>query len=68
MKNGWRLFLLLVIPLAFAIYLRGDFAYPVRGDYSDLAISHLPNAEFLRDSLLRGEIPLWSPLLFGGYP
>ncbi len=68
MKGRWRLLLLLVIPLAFAIYLRGEFAYPVRGDYSDLAISHLPNAEFLRDSLLRGEIPLWSPLLFGGYP
>lgn len=68
MKLSWKFLLLLILPLAFLIYLGGDFAYPVRGDYSDLAISHLPNAEFLRRSLINGEIPMWSPLLFAGYP
>lgn len=67
--NKWqRCLILLIIPLAFLFYLQGNFAYPVRGDYSDLVISHLPNAEFLRRSLANGEIPLWSPLLFAGYP
>jgi hypothetical protein len=68
MKRSWKFLLLLCIPIAFLLYLRGDFAYPVRGDYSDLVITHLPNAIFLRNSLLSGEIPLWSPLIFAGYP
>lgn len=66
--RSWKILLLVIIPLAFLVYLGGDFAYPVRGVYSDLAISHLPNAGFLRQSLLAGELPLWSPLLFAGYP
>lgn len=68
MRRLARYLVLVLIPLAFGFYLRGDFAFPVRGDYSDLVISHLPNAEFLRQSLLQGTVPLWSPLLFGGYP
>lgn len=68
MRQRAKLLALLIIPLAFLLYVQGNFAYPVRGDFSDLTISHLPNAEFLRASLLRGEIPLWSPLLFAGYP
>jgi hypothetical protein len=68
MKIPWKVLLLLLFPLGFLIFLGGDFAYPVRGLYSDLAISHYPNAEFLRLSLAHGEIPLWSPLLFAGYP
>jgi hypothetical protein len=68
MKFPWKTLLLLVFPLAFLLFLGRDFAYPIRGLYSDLAISHYPNAEFLRSSLVKGEIPLWSPLLFAGYP
>lgn len=68
MKSFWKYSLPLIVPLAFLFYLGGNFAFPVRGDYSDLAITHLPNAEFLRNSLLSGEIPLWSPLIFAGYP
>lgn len=68
MKFPWKTLTLLVFPLAFLLFLGGDFAYPIRGLYSDLAISHYPNAEFLRLSLAKGEIPLWSPLLFAGYP
>lgn len=68
MKLSWKAILLIIFPVAFLIFLGGDFAYPVRGSYSDLAISHYPNAVFLRQSILGGEIPLWSPLLFGGYP
>lgn len=68
MKLPSKTLLLLVFPLAFLFFLGGDFAYPIRGMYSDLAISHYPNAIFLRSSLANGEIPLWSPLLFAGYP
>lgn len=68
MKLPRKAILLLLFPLAFLIFLGGDFAYPVRGSYSDLAISHYPNAIFLRQSIADGELPLWSPLLFAGYP
>ncbi|HEY44630.1 MAG TPA: YfhO family protein [Anaerolineae bacterium] len=37
--------------------------------YSDLLISHWPNAHFLRQSLLKwGQIPLWNPITLGGAP
>jgi len=68
MKRSWTYLVFLILPIIFLVYLQGNFAFPVRGDYSDLAISHLPNAEYLRQSLLKGEIPLWSPRIFAGYP
>ncbi|HWQ03855.1 MAG TPA: hypothetical protein VN452_00715 [Longilinea sp.] len=68
MKRAWTYLFLLILPFIFLVYLQGNFAFPVRGDYSDLVISHLPNAEFLRQSLMKGEIPLWSPRIFAGYP
>ena len=47
----------------------GEYAYPQTSNYSDLTISHLPYAEYIRSSLLRfGEIPLWYPAIFGGIP
>jgi hypothetical protein len=37
--------------------------------YSDLLISHWPNAHFLRTEIRdRGEIPLWNPLILSGAP
>ncbi len=36
---------------------------------SDLLISHLPNAEYLRASLAKfGQVPLWNTALFAGQP
>lgn len=43
--------------------------YQYGSPFSDLMISHLPNAEYLHDSLLRyGQWPLWNALIFAGQP
>jgi hypothetical protein len=40
-----------------------------QGQFSDLLISHLPNAEYLRDSLWRyHQWPLWNAQIFAGQP
>jgi len=39
------------------------------GAYSDLLISHWPNAAFVRHSLIEwGQIPLWNPMILSGAP
>ncbi|MEK6587934.1 MAG: YfhO family protein [Chloroflexota bacterium] len=39
------------------------------GEFSDLLISHWPNAAFLRRSLTEwGQIPLWNPMILSGAP
>jgi len=39
------------------------------GAYSDLLISHWPNAAFVRHSLIEwGQIPLWNPMILSGTP
>jgi hypothetical protein len=40
-----------------------------RAQYSDLLITHLPNAAYIRDSLTRyGQWPLWNAQIFAGQP
>ncbi len=69
MKRFSPRFLLLLLPLALVLPFAGQFACPAYSAYSDLAISHYPNAVFLRDSILHDhQIPLWSPLILSGYP
>jgi hypothetical protein len=39
------------------------------GAYSDLLISHWPNAIFVRRSLIEwGQVPLWNPMILSGAP
>ena len=39
------------------------------GAYSDLLISHWPNAAFVRHSLAEwGQVPLWNPMILSGTP
>ncbi len=39
------------------------------GAYSDLLISHWPNAAFVRHSIIEwGQIPLWNPMILSGAP
>ena len=39
------------------------------GAYSDLLISHWPNAAFVRRSLIEwGQVPLWNPMILSGAP
>jgi hypothetical protein len=47
----------------------GDFIYLRGSDFSDLAISHLPNLLYLREALIEYRtIPLWSPTILSGFP
>ncbi len=46
-----------------------QFIYMPGTQYSDLVISHLPNAIFLKATLAAGQgIPFWSPTILSGYP
>ena len=60
----------LLLPLLLFIPGLSGFPYPSpTAIYSDIAISHYPNAIFLRRALLEyGQIPLWSPQILSGYP
>ncbi|MRR31390.1 hypothetical protein EG834_13955, partial [bacterium] len=61
--------LILLLPLIPWLLKSGSFYYPANSDYSDLTVSHLPNAIYLVESLKSGvEFPLWSNLILGGAP
>src|SRR4026207_932758 len=64
------LFVALVTAYLLPIVPHPDWVPMLRGvPFTDLEISHLPNAVYLRDSLLRyGQLPLWNGQLFGGQP
>lgn len=69
----WRLVLLMLV-LAAAFFWRlwfapDGFLYRPNSAYSDLTITHWPNALFIRQSFARwGQVPLWRPLILGGEP
>lgn len=61
--------LIFVIPTLLISIRLTDYAYLQTSIYSDLTISHLPYAEFIRDCLFTyGRLPLWYSGLFGGIP
>jgi hypothetical protein len=60
--------LILLIPLLILLPGWNGFVYSPQSAYSDLSISHYPNALFLIDSLRSGQFPLWAPTILGGYP
>jgi hypothetical protein len=63
------LFLALLLTLLPWIVISGNFIYPRYSEYSDLTISHIPNAIYLLDSLKTyGEIPHWTGAIYSGYP
>ena len=72
MKRQWDPLLLLVLAGAFFWRLwpaPDGFLYRPNSLYSDLTITHWPNAHFLRHSLATwGQVPLWRPLILGGEP
>jgi hypothetical protein len=66
-----KIFILLILALPVAILLPSinKFPYPFNSNYSDLTISHYPNAIFIKQSLFgNGQIPLWSDTILSGYP
>src|SRR5450759_2131126 len=59
----------LLIPLLLIIPGISEFFYAPGSHFSDLVISHYPNALYLRQALLSGQgIPLWSDTILSGYP
>ncbi len=71
-RNRISLFFLILPPLILFPSIR-DFhfpSYPFTGKpYSDLVISHYPNAIFLISAIKEWQIiPLWNPTILGGYP
>lgn len=64
------LLLFLFPPLLLLVLLGGDFPYlAVNPVFSDLSISHYPNALYLRRMLFElGALPFWSPAILSGYP
>jgi hypothetical protein len=63
-------FLLLGLALLWPIALNPSaVAIHPGNQYTDLLISHLPNAAFIRDTLFRyGQIPLWNTQIMAGQP
>jgi hypothetical protein len=62
-------FLVLLGPIALILPSLGMFAFPPGSPYSDLAITHLPNALYINHSISTwGQVPLWSDLILSGYP
>jgi hypothetical protein len=71
-KRLWPYALLLALAAGFFWPLArapDGFLYPPNSDFSDLTITHWPNALFIRHSLATwGQVPLWRPLILGGEP
>lgn len=58
-----------MLPLALLLPGIAGFVYPGSGAaFSDMAITHYPNALFLQSALRNGELPLWSPQILLGFP
>ncbi|MCR4406559.1 MAG: YfhO family protein [Anaerolineae bacterium] len=62
--------LIIAPPLLFSPpLLGGGIPFPPSSIFTDLLITHWPNAYFIRDSLARyGQVPLWRPLIMSGGP
>ena len=69
-RKYWLAGLIILVPLVLIFPNLNAFPYPPHpGAYSDLAVTHYPNAIFLRQELLEHRVvPLWSPAILSGYP
>ena len=69
-RQNWLGGILLLVPLLVILPHLNTFPYPPRpGSYSDIAVTHYPNANFLRRELFeKRSVPLWSPAILSGYP
>ena len=62
-------FAVLLTPLLVLLPGITGFAYPPGGEYSDITVSHYPNAIYLRSAIQDfHSIPLWSSTILSGYP
>ena len=69
-KRRLQRLLPLVLPILLLLPRSGGFPYPSQNaPFSDLTISHYPNAIFLMRAIVEYHtIPLWSPAILSGYP
>jgi hypothetical protein len=62
-------FVILLIPLIVYLPFLGEISFPKGSEYSDLAISHLPNAIYINRMIMQThQIPLWNDTIMSGYP
>ncbi len=69
--NRKTIFSYLVFVLPIIIILPIIFGFPrlLNSQFSDLEITHYPNALFIQESIQKyGQIPLWNPHFMNGYP
>jgi hypothetical protein len=64
------LFFLLACLFLWPLVLHPNFVpFAPRAQFSDLLITHLPNAAYVREALSRyGQLPLWNTQIFAGQP
>jgi hypothetical protein len=69
MRKRIAILFILLLPVLPILMNLDKFAFPLHSSYSDLLISHFPNIEFIRNTMLTwGIIPLWSEQILSGYP
>lgn len=70
--HGWVALALLAVALVLlapVVVQPGGLIYSPNGDFTDLTITHWPNAEFALASLrATGRLPLWRPTIMSGAP
>lgn len=65
----WLLFVLAAASFWRLVLAPDGFLYLPNSEYSDLTVTHWPNAFFIRHSLTTwGQVPLWRHLILGGEP
>jgi hypothetical protein len=61
--------LVLLIPIGLYLPNLNYFAFPVFSRFSDLLITHWPNANYINQSIfLYHQLPLWNNSILAGYP
>ncbi|HEX2980018.1 MAG TPA: hypothetical protein VHO48_07125, partial [Anaerolineaceae bacterium] len=59
----------LLLPILILVPIAGQFLFQPGSNYSDLLISHYPNALFLKQMLVEWrQLPLWSSTILSGAP
>ncbi|UYN89311.1 MAG: hypothetical protein KIT08_09450 [Anaerolineales bacterium] len=58
-----------MLPVLLLLPGLSGFIYPGSGAlFSDMAVTHYPNALFLQRAVGHSEVPLWSPQILSGFP
>jgi hypothetical protein len=62
-------YLILIAPFFIFVPQINNFAFTIGSQYTDVLITHFPNAIFIHNTIEKfSQIPLWSTLINSGYP